>query len=88
MDVVEDDWLTYTTADFDHYAEDDDERSFMFSMAPDGYHKDDISGGLPYALGRGSDWAPMWENFRWAGYHRPVTAVPDPSDFLRRYFKT
>jgi hypothetical protein len=87
VDVIDDDWLTYTAEDFDNYAENDDERTFLFSLAPDGYHKDDISGGPPYAFGHGSDWAPTFENFRWAGYRRPESAVPDPSDFLS-YLRT
>jgi len=87
VDVCDDDWLTYTAEDFSNYAEDEDEQSFLYSLAPDGYHKDDISGGPPYALGRGSDWAPTWENFTWSGYRRPDTAVPDPTDFVS-YLRT
>jgi hypothetical protein len=86
VDACDDDWLAYTADDFTNYAEDGDEQSFLYSLAPDGYHKDDISGGPPYALGR-SDWAPTWENFTWSGYRRPDTAVPDPMDFIS-YLRT
>ena len=87
VDACDDDWLTFTTEDFSGYAEDDDEQSFLYSLAPDGYHKDDISGGPPYAVGCGSDWTPAWENFSWSGYRRPDTAVPDPTDFVS-YLRT
>jgi hypothetical protein len=87
VDACDDDWLAYTTEDFTDYAEDRDEESFRYTLAPDGYLKDGISGGPPYALGRGSDWAPTWENFDWAGYRRPDTAVADPPDFVS-YLRT
>jgi hypothetical protein len=87
VDACDDDWLTYTVEDFDNYADDHDEQSFMYTLAPDGYHKDDISGGPPYAIGRGSDWAPTWENFHWAGHRRPETATADPPDFVS-YLRT
>lgn len=80
--ACDNDWLTYTVEDFDNYADDHDEQSFMYTLAPDGHHKDDISGGPPYAVGRGSDWAPTWENFDWAGHRRPETAIADPPDFV------
>ena len=80
-------WFEYTVDDFSNYADDGDEASFLYTLAPDGYHKDDISGGPPYAVGRGSDWAPKWENFNWSGYRRPDTAVPDPPDFVS-YLRT
>jgi hypothetical protein len=87
VDLCDDDWLAYTIETFESYAEDGDEEAFRFDLSPDGYHKDDISGGPPYAVGRDSDWAPAWENFRWSGYRRPETAVPDPTDFVS-YLRT
>ncbi len=87
VDAFDDSWFAYTAEDFSNFAEHDDKESFLYSLAPDGYHKDDISGGLPYAVGRGSDWGPTWENFTWSGYRRPDTAVPDPTDFVS-YLRT
>jgi hypothetical protein len=87
IDACDDDWLEFTADDFSNYADDGDEASFLYSLAPDGFHKDDISGGPPYAVGRGSDWAPTWENFDWSGYRRPVSAVSDPQDLVS-YLRT
>ncbi|MHB8900970.1 MAG: hypothetical protein ACYC6Y_19660 [Thermoguttaceae bacterium] len=87
VDACDDDWFAFTVEDFSGYAENDDEQSFLYTLAPDGYHKDDISGGPPYSVGCGSDWAPAWENFSWSGYRRPDTAVPDPTDFVS-YLRT
>lgn len=87
VDRCEKSWEDFVTDEFVSYAEAGDEASFHYSLAPDGYHKDDISGGPPYAIGRGSDWAPSWMNFDWSGYERPATAVPDPPDFVS-YLRT
>lgn len=73
------DWQEYfTRGDAEH---------FLFSLAPDGYHKDNISGGSPYGLYAGSSWKPVWQNFEWSGRTRPVTAPEDPPDFLS-YLRT
>jgi hypothetical protein len=82
VDLPDEEWLDYTLEDYESYAAGEDEGSFRYSLAPDGYHKDDISGGPPYAVGRSSAWAPVWENFSWSGYRRPETAAADPTDFL------
>lgn len=82
VDACNADWLAYTLEDYESYAEEEDLPSFRYSLSPDGYHKDDISGGPPYAVGRNSVWRPTWENFSWPGYQRPQTAAPDPTDFL------
>jgi hypothetical protein len=36
VDACDDNWFTYTAEDFSNYAEDDDEQSFLYSLAPDG----------------------------------------------------
>src|SRR5262245_50198023 len=91
VDACDDNWVAYTIEDFEIHAEErddpEDEDLFLYALAPDGYHKDDISGGPPYALGRGNNWAPTWENFNWAGYRRPETALADPPDFIS-YLRT
>ncbi len=87
VDACDDDWLEYTVDDYSNYADGSEEASFLYTLAPDGYHKDDISGGPPYAVGSGPGWAPTWENFDWSGYRRPDTAVPGPPDFVS-YLRT
>lgn len=87
VDSCDDDWAEYTIDDFNNYTEDGEDDTFRFTLAPDGYHKDDISGGPPYALGCESDWAPTLENFCWSGYRRPETAISDPTDFVS-YLRT
>jgi len=82
VDACDTDWIAFTLEDYESYAEDDDLPSFRYSLAPDGYHKDNISGGPPYAVGRNSAWQPTWENFSWSGYRIPETAGPAPPDFL------
>ena len=93
VDACDNAWMQYAIDEFDSYSEDvtdgqiDADTEFCFTVAPDGYHKDDISGGEPYALGNNSDWAPTFKNFEWTGYKRPETAVADPPDFLS-YLRT
>lgn len=82
VDGLEESWLEYTRDNFDVHREDDVEDLFRYELSPDGYHKDDISGGDAYAVGQNDLWAPTWENFEWSGYRRPETAAPDPTDFL------
>jgi hypothetical protein len=57
------------------------------SLSPDGFHKDNISGGAPYGVLAGSSWKPIWRNFEWWGRVRPVTALADAPDFLS-YLRT
>ena len=55
---------------------------YLLSLAPDGYHKDDISGGAPYSIAVGGGWLAPWQNFAWTGARRPVSSPPDPCDLL------
>jgi hypothetical protein len=55
--------------------------SFVLTLAPDGYHKDNISGGA-YGVRLGSGWLAQWEDFAWGGPTRPESAPTDPCDFL------
>ena len=80
------DWLDYTVEDFEIRETDDLGPGFYYTFAPDGYHKDDISGGPPYGL-QGDDWLPVVVNFNWSGYRRPVSAPAEPMDFLA-YLRT
>lgn len=87
VDACDEAWAAFTVNDFSDRLEEGEEDSFRFALAPDGYHKDDISGGAPYELGRNSDWGPIWENFVWAGFRRPETATTGPMDFVS-YLRT
>lgn len=80
-------WIDYVLDEFECLSEDEEQAEFRYSFAPDGYHKDDISGGDPYCLGLHSDWAPAVENFEWSGRSRPITAVAGPPDFVS-YLRT
>lgn len=57
-------------------------------LSPDGYHKDDISGGAPYVLLADVDpWLSRMAEFRWCGLARPRSAPagdrPDLVSYLR-----
>ncbi len=77
------DWVEYIVGEHEQLEADAEFRepdSFIFLLSPDGYHKDDISGGLPYGLRPGSSWQPTWENFHWAT--RPASAGSGAVDFM------
>jgi hypothetical protein len=61
--------------------------AFILSLSPDGYHKDNISGGSPYGVYLEPTWKPTWLNFEWSGEKKPVTALSNPPDFLS-YLRT
>jgi hypothetical protein len=85
-----DEWTSFICNDFEDWKEDsapDESESFLLSLSPDGYHKDNISGGAPYGLYPGEAWKPVWQNFEWTGPQRPVTAPASAPDFLS-YLRT
>jgi hypothetical protein len=84
--ACDNDWLEYMHQEFEILVEDGDEEGFRYTLAPDSYHKDNVSGGAPYEAGPG-DWAPSVENFDWTGRRRPITAPADPPDFVS-YLRT
>lgn len=55
---------------------------FELPIAPDGPHKDNASGGAPYAVLPGSDWLAPLRNFRWRGAARPHSAPAKSCDLL------
>lgn len=73
------DWQDYRTPDAPE--------GYLLSLSPDGYHKDNISGGAPYGLIPGEPWKPVWQYFEWSGYQRPISAGVGPPDFLS-YLRT
>lgn len=58
-------------------------------LSPDGYHKDDISGGGPYVLvPDGDPWLARLSGFRWCGPSRPVSAPPGDHPDLVSYLRS
>ncbi|MBM3125679.1 MAG: hypothetical protein FJZ87_11520 [Chloroflexi bacterium] len=89
VDACSDEWAHFICDDFvdwkDYQSDGSDE--FLLSLSPDGFHKDDISGGAPYGVHGGSSWRPVWENFSWSGSKHPASAPDGPPDFLS-YLRT
>jgi hypothetical protein len=82
VDACTSEWADYIIDDYGDREEQGelDEYPFIFDLSPDGYHKDDISGGSPYGIRSGNDWLPTFEDFNWG--RRPLSAMPGPPDFL------
>ncbi|HSL46867.1 MAG TPA: hypothetical protein VK897_25745 [Anaerolineales bacterium] len=90
VDPCNEGWASFICDDFLDWQEccsDDEDGRFLLSLSPDGYHKDNISGGESYGVYPGASWKPTWENFEWPGVRRPVSAFADPPDFLS-YLRT
>ena len=83
-------WASYTCQEYEDWQNDhqqDEAEPFLFELSPDGYHKDNISGGESYGVFADPAWKPIWQNFEWSGVVRPMTALADPPDFLS-YLRT
>lgn len=83
-------WAAYICQDYEEWREEygqDKPEQFLLSLSPDGFHKDNISGGAPYGVFAESSWKPIWQNFKWSGWAQPATALADPPDFLS-YLRT
>jgi hypothetical protein len=90
IDACSSEWTSFVCQDFADWKDDSNQgeaESFLVSLSPDGYHKDNISGGAPYGVFAQSSWKPIWQNFEWSGTAYPVTALADPPDFLS-YLRT
>jgi hypothetical protein len=90
VDACNDAWASFICDDFLDWKESssgEEDDAFLLSLSPDGYHKDDISGGESYGLYPGASWKAIWENFEWAGVRRPASALVDSPDFLS-YLRT
>ena len=90
MDACNDEWASFICDDYLDWKETvgpDGSGGFLLGLSPDGYHKDNISGGAPYGVFSGSTWKPIWQNFEWSGVVQPVTALASPPDFLS-YLRT
>lgn len=86
IDSCTKDWLDFIIDDFDSLKEDNAEDEFFYSISPDGYHKDDVSGGDSYGVKDG-DWMPPIMNFQWSGKSRPLSATKGTVD-LMAYLRT
>jgi hypothetical protein len=82
-------WALYICDEYEGWQEDqqDEAAPFLFELSPDGYHKDNISGGESYGVFPESSWKPIWQYFEWSGAVKPMTALADSPDFLS-YLRT
>jgi hypothetical protein len=83
-------WAAHICQEYEDWQNDDQQgeaEPFLVSLSPDGYHKDNISGGEPYGVFAESAWKPIWQYFEWSGMVKPITALADPPDFLS-YLRT
>jgi hypothetical protein len=89
VDACSREWASFVCQDYEDWQEDqqDEEEQYLLSLSPDGYHKDNISGGEPYGVFAESAWNPIWQYFEWSGAVKPRTALADPPDFLS-YLRT
>lgn len=90
VDPCNHEWAAFLCGDFfdwKEYSAQDESDRFLLELSPDGYHKDNISGGAAYGVYAESSWKPIWQNFVWTGAQTPVTALASPPDFLS-YLRT
>jgi hypothetical protein len=90
IDPCNDEWTSFVCDEYDEWKEfytPDESDGFTLSLSPDGYHKDNISGGASYGVFAESTWKPIWRNFEWSGIVQPVTSLAYPPDFLS-YLRT
>lgn len=91
IDGCTNEWASFVCQDYVDWKQecgpDEMETGFLISLSPDGYHKDNISGGAPYGVFSGRPWTPTWANFEWSGAIRPITAPAGSPDFLA-YLRT
>ena len=87
IDACNDEWASFTCDDYIEWFTPDESKDFLLSLSPDGYHKDNFSGGSPYGVFTESAWKPIWQNFEWSSEIHPVTALASPPDFLS-YLRT
>jgi hypothetical protein len=76
-------WVSFVLGEFEDWQHQaaDGRGDFVMYLAPDGYHKDNISGGAPYGVLLGENWVPTWQNFRWSN-KRPESASSDNVDLI------
>jgi hypothetical protein len=91
IDACDDDWFDCMIDDLDDRrttaAPSDPVAVFELPIAPDGLHKDNRSGGQPYAVVSSDDWLAPLRNFRWSGVKRPDSAPANKIDLVS-YLRT
>jgi hypothetical protein len=91
VDSCDDDWFDCIIDELDERrkttADSEPIEPFELPFAPDGLHKDNLSGGEPYALAPCDDWSAPLRNFRWLGSKRPHSAPANRCD-LMSYLRT
>jgi len=89
IDTCNKEWTSFICQDFTEWKDynQGETENFLLSLSPDGYHKDNISGGAPYGVFAESSWKPVWQNFEWSGTAYPATALAGSPDFLA-YLRT
>jgi hypothetical protein len=83
-------WVSFVCQDYDDWKDSFNQNAsenFLLSLSPDGFHKDNISGGMPYGVFTESSWKPVWRYFEWSSRIDPVTALVNPPDILS-YLRT
>lgn len=78
VDACTPDWIRMVLDDPEHPPTD----PLVLSLSPDGYHKDDTSGGPAYGMPLERSWLAPWLYFAWSGHVRPRCAPADPPDLL------
>lgn len=86
VDPCDDEWLTLAMEEYAgwkrHSAQGAMQIPFWLSLAPDGFHKDNISGGPPGGVQLDSEWAPSCSLFAWSGATHPRSALGEQMDFV------
>lgn len=79
VDACTPEWVNYCIVDVSDAKESGD-GTVLIPLSPDGYHKDDISGGASYGVAIGDSWLATWQNFEWR--ERPSSTPSEPVDFV------
>jgi hypothetical protein len=91
IDGCDDDWFDCMLDELDDRrqgsADGNPGEPFKLPIAPDGFHKDNLGGGEPYAVVTSDDWLAPLRNFRWSGVKRPHTAPANKCDLVS-YLRT
>jgi hypothetical protein len=87
IDACNPGWLDSAIEDFASQDQDPDSTSRVLALSPDGYHKDNISGGDAYGIDIHGGWLAPLEYFSWTGPQRPTSAPNGPCDLLS-YLRT
>jgi hypothetical protein len=91
IDGCDDDWFDCMIDELDdrgtREGKDTPADPFKLPIAPDGFRKDNLGGGEPYAVVTSDDWLAPLCDFRWFGARRPGSAPANKCDLLS-YLRT